>query len=117
MRLYMSNQHNPKSYIADIIECMQNCQSFTAGMDFNTFENDLKTSAAVLHQIMIIGEATKKLGHDFTNNYPHIPWKQMAGMRDVLIHNYEEADLSIAWGVINNDFPKLIIELKKIENS
>ena len=83
-------------------------------MDFEAFNNDLKSSSAVLHQIMIIGEASKKLGLDFTKNYPNIPWKKMAGMRDVLIHNYEDADLSVAWGVVINEFPKLLPELKNI---
>jgi uncharacterized protein with HEPN domain len=110
----MNNQHNPKTYLADIISCIENCQSFTTDMDFITFNSDLKTSSAVLHQIMIIGEATKKLGTKFTANYPEIPWRHMAGMRDVLIHNYEDADLSIAWSVVQNEFPKLLIQLKAI---
>ena len=60
----------------------------------NVFDRitDLKTISAVQHQILIIGEATKRLSSHFRNQHTHIPWKAMAGMRDVLIHSYDNAD-------------------------
>ncbi len=63
---------------------------------------------------MIIGEATKRLEPEFKNKYTNIPWKKMAGMRDVLIHNYEEIDLQIPWNIIQNELPKIIEDIKKI---
>ncbi len=82
-----------KTYIQDILNAINLCFNFTQGMTFESFEKDLKTISAVQHQILIIGEATKRLSSHFRNQHTHIPWKAMAGMRDVLIHSYDNADV------------------------
>ena len=110
----MKNQHNVKAFLYDIVECANNCIEFIGDVSFEEFENDERTLSAVLYQMMIIGEATKKLGSEFTRGYTHIPWKKMAGMRDVLIHNYEKCDVKIPWMVIKNELPSLIKNLEQI---
>ncbi len=64
-------------------------------MNFEQFLKDSKTQSAVQHQILILGEAVKRLPQDIKDKYPNIPWKNIAGTRDVLIHCYEEADFEI----------------------
>lgn len=110
----MTRQRDPKMILFDIVESANNCLEFTRNLSFEKFEKDKKTISAVFHQIMILGEAVKRLGKDFTEKHPNIPWKKMAGMRDVLIHHYEDSDLNIAWAVIQNDLPDLIEKIKNI---
>lgn len=69
---------------------------------------------AVVRNYEVIGEATKKLSVDFRNNYPNIPWKRMAGMRDKLIHDYVRIDLETIWDATTKILPSLSIDLKKI---
>ena len=62
-------------------------------MDKETFLKDIKTQSAILHQLMVIGEAVKRLSQDFRTRYPELPWELIAGMRDKLIHGYDIVDL------------------------
>ena len=103
-----------KSYIQDILNSCNKCLAFTKGMNFEDFEKDDKTISAVQHQILIIGEATKRLSPEFRNQHTYIPWKAMAGMRDILIHSYENADLEEIWKTIQIVMPDLILKLSKI---
>jgi uncharacterized protein with HEPN domain len=61
-----------------------------------------------LRRIAIIGEATKRLSKDFREKYPTIPWKDIAGMRDVITHDYDEVDLDEVWIVVNTNLPELL---------
>mgnify|MGYP005846516883 CR=1 FL=1 len=79
--------------------------------------NDETESRAIIRSLEIIGEATKKLPDDFKLGYSHIPWSEIAGMRDVLIHNYFGVDYDIVWNTIENDIPFLHEELLHILNS
>ncbi|MEJ6951703.1 HepT-like ribonuclease domain-containing protein [Natronospora cellulosivora (SeqCode)] len=69
---------------------------------------------AVITRIMIIGEATKQISDDLRQQYQHIPWKNMAGMRDILIHRYHGIDLEIIWEVIKVELPEIENDLMKI---
>lgn len=75
-------------YIEDIIEAMDDAMSFVEGMEYDDFIKDRKTIYAVIRTIEIIGEAVKKIPDRVKNRYPEIPWRDMAGMRDKLIHEY-----------------------------
>lgn len=75
--------------------------------------NDEKLSA-ILYQIAIIGEATKRLSQDFRQQHPEIPWREIAGMRDMLIHKYDQVDFDVIWDVIQSKLPELLTKLKPI---
>ncbi len=75
-------------YLKDILEAMAAIEKFVAGMELESFKNDDKTSSAVIRKFEIIGEAAKHIPEEIRNKYPQIKWKQMAGMRDRLIHFY-----------------------------
>jgi len=66
-------------------------------MDKAAFLQDIKTQSAVLHQLMVMGEAVKRLSQDFRSHHPEIPWALVAGMRDKLIHGYDIVDLHEVW--------------------
>lgn len=113
----MSKLPNVKISLFDILESSKNCLLFIESMDFDAFENDIKTQSAVLHQIMIIGEAVKRLGVEFTQKHPVLPWKEIAGTRDILIHHYEGTDLKLVWDIVNLNLPNVIEQIEKLLNN
>jgi uncharacterized protein with HEPN domain len=88
-------------------------ETFTKGVDIIEFiENDLITSA-VMKKFEVIGEASNKLSSEFKASHQNIPWSQIIGMRNILIHDYIGADLEGVWNTIHQDLPKLKIEIDK----
>jgi uncharacterized protein with HEPN domain len=112
---------NPLLYAKDRLSAIERIENFTSGLDYDHFLIDEKTSSAVIRQLEIIGEAVKKVPEVMTVNYQHIAWKQIAGMRDRLIHFYFGTDYEIIWRTIKERIPELkmvIIEIiEKYDNS
>jgi len=94
-------------YLRDILAAVGSIETFTAGMEFEAFKTDDKTVSAVLRKFEIIGEATKQIPAEIRRNYSHVPWKEMAGMRDRLIHFYFGVDYQLVWAVIKQRLPQL----------
>lgn len=93
--------------LQDMQEAIHRIQSYIFGIDYPTFLHDTKTQDAVIRNIEIIGEATKKLSQDIRTQYSDLPWKSMAGIRDRLIHDYFGINLETIWYVITRDLPNL----------
>ncbi|MBI4646947.1 MAG: DUF86 domain-containing protein [Bacteroidia bacterium] len=102
------------TYLEHILERSMKIIQFTQGMSESDFLNDEKTQSAVIRELEVIGEASKKISDNYKNNHNEIPWKLMAGMRDVLIHDYEGVDVFTIWDTIQNDVPVLIDQIQKI---
>ncbi|MBI5555518.1 MAG: DUF86 domain-containing protein [Elusimicrobia bacterium] len=94
-------------YVKDIIEAMAAIEKFVEGMAYSEFEKDDKTASAVIRKFEIIGEATKNLPDEIKQKYPSIPWKEMAGMRDKLIHFYFDVKHDLIWHTIKDVIPIL----------
>jgi len=94
-------------YIERILNSIERIQSYISKVDQTTFSDDFITQDAVVRQLEIIGEATKRVSQDFRTKHPDIPWADMAGMRDVLIHDYIDVDFNIVWNTASEDIPKL----------
>ena len=92
-------------YLQDIFTAMVAAQAFVEGMDFETFAADDKTSSAVIRKLEIIGEAVKNVPLEIRQQYPQVPWRDMAGMRDWLIHGYFGVDYSRVWLTVENRIP------------
>ncbi|MEM0266426.1 MAG: DUF86 domain-containing protein [Archaeoglobaceae archaeon] len=101
-------------YVEDIVEAMKDAMSFVEGMDYEDFAKDKRTAYAVIRAIEIIGEAVKKVPISVRKHYPEIPWKEMAGMRDKVIHEYFGVDLRIIWKTVKEDIPNLRPLFEKI---
>ncbi len=82
----------PYSYL-----CKRSIEKFIEGMNFEAFQADDKTASAVMRKLEIIGEATKQVPQEVRDKYPQVPWREMAGMRDKLIHFYFGVDYSLVW--------------------
>ena len=103
-----------EAVLLDIIRAAELILAFTAEMDEASFIADIKTQSAVLHQLMVMGEAVKRLSSDFRSRYQQIPWALIAGMRDKLIHGYDIVDLGEVWKTVSSDIPVLLTELRPL---
>lgn len=101
-------------YIEHILQSIDRIHSYITDKDKETFINDFITQDAVIRQLEIIGEATKRISKKLRNNNPNIPWADMAGMRDILIHDYIDVDLEIVWKTASDSIPKLKNLLSKL---
>lgn len=103
----MSMKREFIDYLQDIADVIENVEKFTAGMDYEKFIADEKTIFAVVRAFEIIGEATKKIPLEVRTGYPGVPWKEMAGFRDKLSHEYFGVDLKVVWQTLKEDIPLL----------
>jgi len=88
-------------------ESMQKIARYVAGMERAAFLADDKTVDAVVRNVEIIGEASKQLPDDFKTHYPQVPWQQMAGMRNRIVHDFAGVDLELVWEVVTKSLPVL----------
>ena len=100
----------------DILICMEKIDSYINGLSYEQFSNDSKTQDAIIRNIEIIGEATKHLSNAIKLRYNHIPWKEIAGTRNRLIHGYFGVNIDIIWEIATVDIPKLKDQIKEIKN-
>jgi len=107
-------KRNYKLFIKDIILAMKSIEEFVEGLSLDEVKEDDKTSSAVIRKFEIIGEATRHVPDNLKENYPDIPWKKMAGMRDRLIHAYFGVDYRLVWEAIKIDIPKLKPRLEEV---
>nr|WP_290228256.1 DUF86 domain-containing protein [Trichocoleus desertorum] len=97
-----------KASLLDIVQAGQLVLQFSQGFSREQLEADLRSQSAILYQIAIMGEATKRLSREFREQYPNVPWDDVAGMRDVIAHQYDRIDLDIVWQVIQRNIPELL---------
>ena len=113
----MRSQRQFVDYIQDILDAIEKVEQFTEGMDFKGFSVDDKTVFAVIRALEVIGEASKRIPEDFRKLHPKIPWKQMAGMRDKVIHAYFGVDAEVVWSTVERDLPTLAKGMQAILDS
>lgn len=109
-----------KLFLKDILNASIAIQKFTEGFNYESFCDDDKTVSAVIKKLEIIGEASKKIPSEITYANPQVPWKEMAGMRDILIHSYFGTELEAVWNAVQISIPTLINQIdtiiKRLEN-
>jgi len=103
------------AYIEHILDCIRKIKEFTTGLSLKDFSVNELVQDAVIRNIEIIGEASKKISSDTKQIYYEIPWKEIAGMRDKLIHDYLGVDFEVVWRTITEDIPTLEKQIKEID--
>jgi len=98
---------NDQVYLEHIIEAISKIENFVTGITKSDFDRNLMIQDAVIRNFEIIGEVTKRISRQFTQSHPEIPWQDMAGMRDKLIHDYLDVDMDVVWKTVEADLPLL----------
>ena len=97
---------DPRVYLAHILECAEKIEQFTADGK-SRFLQDAMVQDAVLRNFSIIGEAAKRLDDSYRTAHPEIPWRALAGLRDILVHQYEGVDPERVWAIVERELPNL----------
>lgn len=100
-------EKDPRPYLDHIVESVNAIQEYTRDFSYQQFLDSRLIQDAVTRRIEIIGEAVKNLPASFREKYPNIPWKDIAGMRDKVIHKYFGVELAAVWKTVKEDIPNL----------
>lgn len=103
---------NDAAYVADIAQACRHISDFVAGIAEDHFLESILLQSAVSRQIEIIGEAARRLSHEYRDCHEAVPRKRIIGMRDRLIHGYDDIHLGIVWKVANEEVPILLKHLE-----
>lgn len=102
------------AYLLDMLLAARDALSFTEGMSFDDFVRDRRTQLSVLKSVEIVGEAAAQVREDLRRAEPDIPWREIVGMRNRLVHVYFDIDLPLVWDTVRHDLPDLIARLEPL---
>lgn len=108
------SERSDRDYLEDILEAARRAVTYCESVTYAEFLDDTKTQDAVTRNLEIMGEAVKNLSGKTRAHYPDLPWGDIAGMRDRLIHDYFGVNWDIVWEVVKHELPQLMDDLKQI---
>jgi len=98
-------------YVDDMIESISRIETYLSGLSKEAFDADQRTQDAVLRRLEIIGEASRRIPESFKDRYPDVAWNKAIGMRNILIHEYDDLASDIIWETLQRDIPRLKLQL------
>jgi uncharacterized protein with HEPN domain len=101
-------------YVEDILDAMDKAEILLEEVTYEQFVSDFRINFAVVRALEIVGEATKRLPMTLRDQYPSIPWKEMAGMRDRIIHGYDDVNFRIVWDTVKKRIPIVKPQIQQI---
>ncbi len=107
--------HSDVPYLEHILEAIDDMEQSTRGISKETFIENKDVRDANIRRLEIIGEAVKNISDKTKRKYPKVPWKEIAGTRDKMIHHYFGVDLNLVWDILKNDIPLLKQQMLKIK--
>jgi uncharacterized protein with HEPN domain len=110
-------KRNPKVYVDDMLDSVARLEQYTAGVTYDEFSRNGQLQDAIVRRLEIIGEVARQIPEEIRQKHDAVPWKQIAGMRDILIHEYFNVNLHRVWQVLVVDLPVLKRELHKIQDT
>jgi len=113
----MAEDREYKFFIDDIADSIQKIELYINGLSFDDFDRNMEKQDAIVRRIEIIGEAVKNIPPNVRMQFPQIPRKKMAGLRDVVIHNYFGVSSIRIWKIITQDLPELKTQITYLKNS
>lgn len=110
----MQPDRRDAAYLWDMLDAAKTVEELSAGQDFAQYSKDRRTQLAIERSLEIIGEAAGRVSASFRKDHPEIPWRQIIGQRNVLIHEYGEVNQERIWKVVRENIPQLIEQLKPL---
>ena len=108
------NERSYLMFLEDIIESIEKIEAYIGDMEYDAFIDDGKTVDAVVRNLEIIGEASKKLPDDLKDKISEVPWHRMTGLRNIIAHEYFGIDLKIIWKIVKENLPEVKPSLEKL---
>jgi uncharacterized protein with HEPN domain len=108
------SRRDDKHRLQDMLTAARDARAFAAGKTEADLSRDKQLTLALLKCVEVVGEAAARVGEDTRVKYPSLPWADMVGMRNRLVHVYFDIDLSLLWTTVTDDLPPLIRQLEKI---
>lgn len=102
------------AYLLDMLSAARDAVAFSDGLSYAEFTRDRRHQLAILKSVEIVGEAASRLSAETTKSHPDIPWREIVGMRNRLIHAYFDIDLRLVWDTVHIDLPVLIAQLEPL---
>ena len=94
--------------LLDIVSAIRRVLQFAEEIDKSALEINEEKQSAIFYQVIVMGEAVKRLSAEFRSQHSKVPWREIAGMRDILTHHYDRVNLDTLWDVIQTDIPELL---------
>ena len=105
-----------KHHFEDILNYAKDSLDFVQNTSYEEFISDKKSVFAVVRALEVIGESSNRIADELKEKYSHLPWIEMRGLRNRIVHNYDDIDYDIIWNVLKNDIPSLITKIELIIN-
>ena len=110
----MQSSNRDISSVWDMVQAIQYIQAFTENLSFEDYLNDMRTVSAVERQFEILGEAARRISDDFRKIHPAINWQRIVGLRNIVIHRYNEVDQDILWSIVHSELVPLKKQLETV---
>lgn len=108
------SKRTDSEFLADIKEAVLRINAYTGNLIYEQFLRDKKTQDAVVRNLEIVGEAAKNISEELKSKYPQVPWKDLSGVRDKLIHHYFGVNFDVVWDIVKEELPEITLQLEVI---